>query len=66
MGGVSVGTNWKSPKYDIGNRSGMEGRRESARNGKKGLNCTSIGWNTLILSFTRPSATSDTIVRLTK
>lgn len=29
----------------------MEGRREFSRNGKKSLNCTSIGWNTLILSF---------------
>lgn len=35
----------------MGNRSGIEGSGESVRNSKKSLNCTSIGWNTLIFSF---------------
>jgi len=42
----------KRLKYDMRNRSGMEGRKKNTLGyTAKKVNCTSIGWNTLILSL---------------
>lgn len=53
-GRISVGMGLIEAEIRYGKRERYrEGGRESSRNGKKkSLNCTTIGWNTLILSFT--------------